>query len=401
MQFWKSGDANPEKVGMASLRETLDRQFDQKLSDFGTRAERVCSEIKKSEEFFLKVCKDFESRQTEPDVEDLPGANASTMVSQKGPYIQSFRELLASGSGAAEGSTVYEAYKKVLDEETHRRNQMLQINHRFRSVVVAYAAYMDPFKRAFSLVERNTNTLGYELEKIKPRFLEYNELKDSIDALLEYSGMISELQEGLAKGYQKGIAVPEDAQELEGVLAQKRAALRELDGKCAALHARINALFAPIDRAVKKYDHIKRQKRGLSEIVREPLRSIQSKEDWNGLEQMLDALSAMIDDKSIDLKNSHSISAQINEIKKAEVYQMIEESRKLELEKGPLKEEFGRYSLEYERTVSRKRALLEQEHQIEDINARIEGLKEKQKRLKGDIEGLFLKHYRKHIEVVD
>lgn len=402
MSFWKRG---PEKEKLTILRPEelvsfLDSAFNNKISDLDIRALVILKDLKKDEDNFLIVCKRFLEQETKEDMEDLPGLNAASIASQKVPYIKALESILTQELRSEKEDNIFNKNKNLVEKEEDRIKQLLQINHRYRQVIIAYSAYMDPFKKAFSIMERDTKNLRYELEKLNDKVLEYKQTKDAINAFIEYRTMIDELNGRVNKGMLKEIDFP-NVDGMERIISQKKQDVEKLDVEISTINSRIGKQFIVIDRSAKKYDHLKRHKNGLSDILMDPAGKLKNVEDYKEFEGMLESLEKMIEEGAIELRNKESVIKTINEIGSEDIYSEIQKIHELEEKRRETKNEINRYLFEYDRISDRKKEIAKQEKEIGNISIKIEELKKKYNSLKQEIEEFLLRYYKKNIEIKD
>ena len=146
MLFGRRNIEPAQQVRISGAATLLGQLFDSSLSGFDSRSKRIIERLDDDWRSFSKVCDDFNKGASEPDLEDLRSITRSNILMLKQNYLTALKEAVSEERWHPAHNTVYEAQKSKLDENERRIRQILQINHRFKPVIIAYSAKVDSFK---------------------------------------------------------------------------------------------------------------------------------------------------------------------------------------------------------------------------------------------------------------
>jgi chromosome segregation ATPase len=396
MLFGRKKEEPPERVPVGELVPLLNGLFNSSLPDFTARSERILAKISDDWKLFSRACESFSADRTQPDLEDLPHVTESNVVLLKGNYVKALDEITAKGRAGLDCPTSYEAYKARLDDNAYRINQVLQVNHRFRPVIIAYAKGLDRFKRAFSELERHIGELRTVIEGHSGQFNAYRENARQIDELRMYIDSAGELK-GALESKPGGGSKADATADIEGLAEANRGRLLKTEARITDLNGRIAGFLNPLERAAKKYDHVKQQREKLCDYLANPdlIRA-----QYQRFAGMLDSLSEAVGDGSLQLKNPGELRDRIAELKQAGIDTMIGELDSLEKERRA----FDGIARDYDMRLGEQKSLRGEadaaKRRLENAAQQLAETESKKRELKGSLESLFLRAYGKRIEII-
>lgn len=397
MLFGRKKAEPPERVEVEGLTPLLNGLFDASLRDFSARCDRSVQRLDSDWESFRRVYESFREDGTAPDLEDLRSTTIETITQLKSNYVKALQEVHGREQAQEQHATAYERCRSSLEWNEYKRGQVLQINHRFRPVMIAYANRLDSFKRVFSEIERHLMELKAALDGARPGFNRYVEVRNSIDELQLHLESIDGLREDVrcSARYSSGNEEPVSGNAEEAVNAAA-GRLREAEGRIARQRSLIAGLVKPLERAAKKYDHANPSKDGLEGYLTDPGRISGA---YARFLEMLDSLATAMDDSTIDLKNSAEVHGMIAEIKRSNVKIMVDELSDMERERDAIAGELAVHDRRLKDDRARVEAKEARKRESEELSRQLEAAEGRKLELKSGIEGAFLSSYGKRIEV--
>ncbi len=390
-------DEPPEIVGLDGLRPLLDSLFDGSMEGRAARAERQITRIDTGWRAFRVACTAFETVEAEPDLEDLPRSTAEGITAMKSSYSKALIETIDEKAEARSGRTVYESYMSKLEEREHTLKQVLQVNYRFRSVMLAYARHLDAFKSSFSELERGTRELRGELDGGAGSFNEYGRISADISELSACIEDAVALRSSIAEA--KAAKAPEaDAEpvDLDAVIADDARRMREVESKISDARMRASGLLQPLDRVAKKYDHEAWRKEKLRDYISDTGR-IGS--DYEGFISMLGDLERAVLEGRLDAKNPPAVAESIDSIRRSDMKAMLDGIALLAEERAAIAEEMRAHKRQADSASAAAEVERERVRRIDRLSHRLSDTEARKLELKGKIESAVRGAYGRRIEI--
>ncbi len=385
----------------------LNSSFDAKLKNLNSRAASCLKELNHAKEAYGRACREFGMLDAEPEVDNPYVDFTGFLKDQKHYYTVTLTRIVNEWDASMPaGPNLYERYSIVLSRTDRFIQESLESNNKFKYVLYTHGRYFDNFKRSFSAIERQRNTLKNELESMSKELLEYNTVNSRINSLsllgeeLNTAKNTISLLKGSLANHDAASIDAEEAKLAEDIEVEEKS-LKELNRKISDLREKINHLTAPLGRISKKYDHISARKVRLSDILLDPLHKIKGEDDYKEFKALLTELKKALESGSIESKNGTKEAGEVLELMNADLYGLINsfnstEAGRQEIEKG-IKLSANAMSRIKDGRMSHQKAVSE----IESTEAREKEIIRKISETKANIEKAFFDYYKKKITITD
>lgn len=398
--FFGRGNAS-ENVQLKELAGTLNRLFNEKLRLLEAKGANLIKELKYNETEFVNACDDFEALSAEPDLDYIYTTNTGFIKSQKSSYAKNLKHIMSS-TPIIDNPIIYSKYSAVLYDTELKINSVLKNNSLFKMVVLAYANHLSNFKRVFSSMERLRNTIRREIENYNEEYSEYKTTMDNVQSLLameEELHLIKENEQTL-KSKPSTHGLRSEEAELKEKITKKTLEIEEIDGKIAGISSRIEMLLSPLNRAARKYDHLSLEKTKLMDLMNDPVGKIATEQDYNKFADLVNGMKKEINLGRIDVKNTKEAEQQIAKIFNENLYALIQDKRSLSSRRSSIHEELRSFQAIMQDIEENERREKSYADTISDIAKRIGELQKSQSSLKNTTEALFLRCYKKRINII-
>lgn len=398
MLFFRKKAEPPERVGVDALQGLLDSLFDASMAGLASRADRLLSGIEARWDSFRSVSMGFGGAGPDPDLEDLPRMSLEGITAMKSDYASAMVEAVRAGGEVNAARTLYESYMERLGRHERMLKQVLQVNYRFRPVMIAYAKQLDGFKSAFSSLERGIQELRKAVDSDAGRFNAYSRASASIQELLSGIEEEAELRRAAEEARRGGSRA--DRADIAGLGATlegdaKRA--REVDDRISDARLAVSRLLQPLDRVAKKYDHESHSREKLRDYIRS-MERISS--DYGGFMEMLGKLESSVSEGKTDAKNPEGTLEDIAALRRSDLKGLIDSIAILKEERGAIEEEARAHRRQLDTGKSAAEADAARERSIERMDGEIRAVQAEEREARARIENAFLEGYGRRIEIV-
>ncbi len=403
MLFGRGKQKDSEDVLVIHLVPLLNELFDRKLGSLEAKAHSIVVGIRASRDAFLEACSAFEASEAEPDREGLRNVSQTFINEQKKAYINALRRIL-SAEAAGESDNIYNRYESELANIEYAKNEILKVNARFRLVLESYSNGLDMFRASFSSMERYAKALKAELTLRSREVGEYREILESIQKLVAFREELEEIRKASAD---IGGSANEARSSKEQEMSQVRMKISELGERLTAankgisdIKSRISLTMAPLAKATKKYEHGMQSKKVLSYYIENPVDTLfRATEEYGQFYKNVLSLKKEMESGKVDVKNRQQAIAAADFILSGTLSALIEEIGVLESSRKPIVDEMAELE-RISRDISRaERGEAERIRSASDIIKEEENIRKAQKMLKGQIESLFERYYKRLIKI--
>ena len=398
--FFGKGGGVAEEIEESRLDEELDRQFDKKLEKFAVRTSKMQGEIARAKGEFILACEEFERLSVEPDIEYVRLGNPNYIKEQKRAYAITVKRTLGR-SPAAAGPTIYSGASAALADLDSAIAEIGRTNETFKPIVRAYPRHLGRFKSASMSLDSLASDLRLELQHVERELGEYNDTKERIYKLHATADEAKATEEELAL-----LQVPHqqkdrhgEIKEVEGMLSLKRGQIEETGRSISKISSDIDSALVPLEKAARIYDHFSGRKRKLADVLSEPLETLETKEGLAELHVMLDELAESVRAGRLELKNPEATLANIARAKNGNLSEKALKLRQLHGERHALDGEVQHLRRRLEELDTEIMSSEAKARKMEELSRRTEGLSATLKKEREEVEGLFLKYYKRRVTI--
>ncbi len=394
----KKEEEPPEIVGPDGLQTMLDLLFDDSMAELASRADRHITRIDAGWRSFRDACASFERVDAEPDLEDLPRSTPESIATMRYNYSKALLEAIADITDAPYGRTVYEKYMSKLGVRERILKQVLQVNYRFRPVMIAYSKRLDAFKSSFSELERGVGEFRRELDGSAAKFNEYSRISAGIGELHACIQDSRSIEASLAEAQAPGKAAAEAAgqEDIGAALERDTERLRDVDSRISEARMRISGFLQPLDRVAKKYDHESQRKGKLRDYISDTARI---SADYEGFMRLLAGLESAVMEGKLDAKNPGAVADSIDSIRRNDVKAMVDGMGLLMEERMSIAAEAQAHRRQLDSDRSAAEAESERRRRASQLSERLKDAESKKLEAKGRIERSLLDAYGKRVEI--
>lgn len=386
-------------VSIEEARRLLDSLVDRKLSQFASRAERPKAALVGAIKSFEHEIIRFRDTDTAPDLEDMGRVSGTVISGQKVGYTKAILHTLSGFSGEAKAATAYGRIHSMATDADSLLHTVLKTNTTFKLMLQVHARDLQEAKRQFSIMERSIGELKGLLDGASPQFSEYTQIAHALNAL---SASLSELRAVKSAGAgATAVAAPEtkEVNDLEALVSDKRAELDREHAILADKESTIRGALLPLDRAARKYDYICPGKRKLADFVEFPIAEIRGEADYSELADKLLGLRKELESGRIEVKNRDELLAHLDSMGAKDIKGAI---KSLEAQSGIVRSLKADLAVLHGRMEQIKALHTDASKMIEDAEQRKrdeERISSQAYAMKSEAEGLFMRFYRKRVEI--
>jgi len=361
------------------------------MAEFEARSKEFVERISKDWKSFNEYCKAFETEAKEPDLEDLYNVSKNGVESQKKGYVAA---IIGIGERNKENrfGTVYEKYAMELESLAYKKDQVLQINSRFKQVLIAYAKYLENLKRSFSVIEKDTKNFELLVQSNKSRFEDYYNLRKKIEKLKEALEEIRRIE--AHKSTEASKETRSDA--VEDELEKIESKLKNLHKEAETARSYVLYALSPIRRPAKKFDYGNKSEHTISMYLENPLLIDKERKTF---EDMLERFDEYLKKSGLETKELNAIEKGIAEINSGAFANTLSKLKLLEEEYKQTEGTAKKLMKQKNEIENRRKEEIEQEMRMEEEKAKKQKKIAEVYELKGSIEADFFKCYGKQIEI--
>lgn len=387
------------RVTLTELQPMLKKMFDESTSAVTERAKRQNKSLDSAWRAFESACSSFYNLGAEPDLEDLHRIKREEIDALKASYVNALLETVGEADIGADAKekTRYEASMDEFRMHETRMKRLLQVNYRFKPVIIAYAKHLGGFKAASSELERGMGELKRTLDAEAGGFASYRKILDDVRELHARIEGADALERTSKMSAGTGSAVAgRDAEALKGVTKEQARKLEQLAVRLAEKRMEINIIVQPLERVAKKYDHKTMQKEKLHEYLLNKELIIERHERFA---EMLKGLEGAVSDGTVDTKNREATIEKINKAMGG-LRGLIDEERRIETERKNATADLEAQQSELNEALSAAKSELERKRKAEQLSKRVAELEAEKRDAKEKIEKEVLDTYGKRISII-
>jgi hypothetical protein len=395
------GKDKVREVHFSELADMLNSDFESRMAGFSERCRQAVSKIDRSQRMFLEACSGFERINVKPDIDReyyYSKVDPSLIESQKANYIKALRGIVGSGSPALARNT-YESNTAVLGAAKAQRDKVLKTNGTFRGVFMAYAKHLERFKEASLELDRAISKLEYELEREKDSYEEY---KRMIDSAFRLSDLVRMLEE--AKMEERGIDKHERDDTAETAAKEEARKIRDelshLSESIEGPTTEILALFLPLERPARKYDHVTGKKNKLSDAIERPIDTVSGVESYQRLREDLLSMDEAIRKGEIELKNKDDVLGNIAKICDPGLVEKVLKTKKMENERTRMEQRLLSAEAELDKETAKSMENAVEIERKKGLQQEIRSVSEEIATISSAIENAYGKSYKRRIKIL-
>lgn len=402
MFFGRGGSDKIENISLDNLPIFLNDTFDKRLGNLEMKASYLVAEMEASKRSFIEACERFEKSLNGPDLEYMRVASQTFIKEQKGAYTTALRRMFVRQVDK-QHENAYIRYKAKLDEIETIINEILKINNKFKAVLQAYSNELDMFKSSFSSMEKHAKALRYEIDSRAREFEEYRSVMGNVDKILAFYDELEMTNKARAELENKSATKETDASALrttESARESKVAELALISKSISEIKSKAQAMLAPLDKAARKYEHGLHVKRPISYYLDSPIEHFsRNRVEYTEFSKSISSLKKEIESGKIDLKNRSGIQGAIDFVLSGALMGLVEEVEMLDDKKRPIQSEVSELELVGRDLTRAERSKTERNRSISEIKGDIERINKAIEMTKRSIEELFLKYYKKRVNI--